>query len=121
MKQFLYLDTDIISSIIAQSEQGVVTQMSIENAKGDEQTTENKKAANATIGGKGKLFKLLETEEKLEEKSKRRVQRLFSRPQRKSSRKYFTMPPLILPMSILLQMLFPMGTWTTARKETILN
>ena len=26
MKQFIYLDTDIISSIIAQSEQGIVTQ-----------------------------------------------------------------------------------------------
>lgn len=34
MKQFLYLDTDIINSIIAQSEQGLVTEISNENETG---------------------------------------------------------------------------------------
>ena len=31
MKQFLYLDTDIVNSIIAQAEKGLVTSMSNEN------------------------------------------------------------------------------------------
>lgn len=31
MKQFIYLDTDIVSSIIAQSEKGFVTQQTIES------------------------------------------------------------------------------------------
>ena len=65
MKQFLYLDTDIISSIIAQTEQGVITQMSVENSKVDEQTTERRKAIDAYVSGKGKFFKLLETEAKV--------------------------------------------------------
>lgn len=34
MKQFLYLDTDIINSIIAQSEQGLTTEISNENETG---------------------------------------------------------------------------------------
>ncbi len=34
MKQFLYLDTDIINSIIAQSEQGLITNFSKENESG---------------------------------------------------------------------------------------
>ena len=30
MKQFLYLDTDIVNSIIAQAEKGIITQRTIE-------------------------------------------------------------------------------------------
>ena len=39
MKQFLYMDTDIVNSIIAQSEKGLTTNKQREDAK----TSENKK------------------------------------------------------------------------------
>lgn len=65
MKQFLYLDTDIISSIIAQTERGIITQMSVENSTEDEQTTENRKSFDASGSGIGKFFKMLETEVKV--------------------------------------------------------
>ena len=42
MKQFIYLDTDIISSIIAQIEQGIVTQVSYENTDSEEDHDEDK-------------------------------------------------------------------------------
>lgn len=38
MKQFLYLDTDIVNSIVAQSQKGLVTQTTVEK---EDNTTKN--------------------------------------------------------------------------------
>ena len=48
MKQFLYLDTDIVNSIIAQSEQGLVTGFSNENESG----TSKEKGHSGELKGK---------------------------------------------------------------------
>lgn len=62
MKQFLYLDTDIVNSIIAQAEKGLVTSMSNENETSD--TEETTLSSSAAVDGKigGSLFKLVKAE-----------------------------------------------------------
>ena len=62
MKQFLYLDTDIVNSIIAQAEKGLVTSTSNEKEVSD--TEETTTASTATITGKigGSLLKLVKAE-----------------------------------------------------------
>lgn len=65
MKQFLYLDTDIVNSIIAQAEKGIITQRTIEASE-----TKNKNRrklfspkANASAGG---FWKFVEAKAQLE-------------------------------------------------------
>ena len=66
MKQFLYLDTDIVNSIIAQSEKGIITGFSTEEENGEQKST------NKSISGKlegdagGKLLKVFNAELKLD-------------------------------------------------------
>ena len=62
MKQFLYLDTDIVNSIIAQAEKGLVTSTSNEKEVSDteEITTSSTAAATGKIGGS--LLKLVKAE-----------------------------------------------------------
>lgn len=62
MKQFIYLDTDIVSSIIAQAEKGYITQETIETGIEKEQTKEKKAAAELGASGGLKLFKLVNGE-----------------------------------------------------------
>ena len=50
MKQFLYLDTDIVNSIIAQAEKGLVTSTSNEKEVTD--TEETTTSSTATTTGK---------------------------------------------------------------------
>ena len=56
MKQFLYLDTDIITSIIAQAEKGYITQTTSENDRVDERTKEKGANANISASGEGKFL-----------------------------------------------------------------
>lgn len=53
MKQFIYLDTDIVNSIIAQSQKGVITQFTSEQSDGttEQHDTDVKGGGSATIGG----------------------------------------------------------------------
>ena len=62
MKQFLYLDTDIVTSIIAQTEKGLITQMTNEQEK--ETGTEKQKAGKMEVnaGGSGKILKILQAD-----------------------------------------------------------
>ena len=62
MKQFLYLDTDIVNSIIAQAEKGLVTSTSNEKEVSDteETTSSSTVATTGKIGGS--LLKLLKAE-----------------------------------------------------------
>lgn len=62
MKQFLYLDTDIVNSIIAQAEKGLVTAMSNENETSD--TEEAAFTSSVDASGKlgGSIFKLVQAE-----------------------------------------------------------
>lgn len=62
MKQFIYLDTDIITSIIAQSEQGIVTQVSYENTDSEEDHDEDKVKAKAKGSIAGNLLKALKAD-----------------------------------------------------------
>ena len=43
MKQFLYLDTDIVNSIVAQSQKGLVTQTTVEKEDNTKKTLETPK------------------------------------------------------------------------------
>lgn len=59
MKQFLYLDMDIINSIIAQTEQGLVTQKSAENGQLTQKGEEEKTSSEIQLGlsaGVGKFL-----------------------------------------------------------------
>lgn len=62
MKQFLYLDTDIVNSIIAQAEKGLVTSTSNEKEVSD--TEETTSSSTITTTGKigGSLLKLVKAE-----------------------------------------------------------
>lgn len=65
MKQFLYLDTDTINSIIAQKEKGIVKGIKKENSNSKENN--NKEELGAAAGGQaeGALFKLAKAEGEL--------------------------------------------------------
>lgn len=65
MKQFIYLDTDIINSIIAQTQQGLISELGNEQTKADTKGTskEGTVELNATAGGS--FFKLAKAEANL--------------------------------------------------------
>lgn len=65
MKQFLYLDNDIVASIIAQSEKGIITQMSNEMGRETGRKRRKSVSANAEASGSGKLWKVIEAAAKL--------------------------------------------------------
>lgn len=62
MKQFLYLDTDIVNSIIAQSEQGLIQTFSNEQTSSDTDSDNTKLAANIDAKFGGSLVKLAKAE-----------------------------------------------------------
>lgn len=59
MKQFLYLDTDIVNSIIAQSEKGLVQTLSNENENSTAKDTHVESAIEGTGSGEGAFFKFV--------------------------------------------------------------
>ena len=65
MKQFIYLDTDIVSSIIAQSEKGFVTQQTIESGNESAKSNEKTLSAGAEASGSGGFWKFLQAEAKV--------------------------------------------------------
>lgn len=65
MKQFLYLDTDIVNSIIAQSEQGLIQSFSDEKVSSDTESDSLKMAANVNAQLGGSLVKLVKAEANL--------------------------------------------------------
>ena len=64
MKQFLYLDTDIVNSIIAQSEQGLMQSFSDEKVSSETEADSSKIAANVNAQLGGSLAKLVKAEDK---------------------------------------------------------
>lgn len=65
MKQFLYLDTDIVNSIIAQSDKGIILSLSSEQeASHSDQTSVSKSTDGSTSVG-GSIFKLFKAETNL--------------------------------------------------------
>ena len=58
MKQFLYLDTDIVNSIIAQSEKGIITGFSTEEENGEQKSTNKSISGNLEGDAGGKLLKV---------------------------------------------------------------
>lgn len=62
MKQFLYLDTDIVNSIIAQSEQGLIQSFSDEKVSSETEADSSKIAANVNAQLGGSLAKLVKAE-----------------------------------------------------------
>ena len=59
MKQFLYLDTDIVNSIIAQTQNGLEQSVKTENDETVTESSSNNEALNVTVDGKGNAFGLL--------------------------------------------------------------
>ena len=53
MKQFIYLDTDIVNSIIAQANKGLITELLSEQSETNSSTTQNsiESDLSGTIGG----------------------------------------------------------------------
>lgn len=66
MKQFLYLDTDIVNSIIAQSEKGIITGFSTEEENGEQKSTNKSISGNLEGDAGGKLLKVFNAELKLD-------------------------------------------------------
>lgn len=65
MKQFLYLDVDIVNSIIAQSEQGLIQSLSNEQVSSDTESDNSKMATNFSAKLGGSLVKLAKAEANL--------------------------------------------------------
>lgn len=59
MKQFLYLDDDIVNSIIAQSEKGIIIQQTSERNVGEDNTSQENASLGADIKGGASLLKAL--------------------------------------------------------------
>lgn len=51
MKQFLYLDTDIVNSIVAQSQKGLVTQTIVEKEDNTTKNSGNTENISAAVSG----------------------------------------------------------------------
>lgn len=66
MKQFIYLDTDIVTSIIAQEEKGYITQMSEESETEDAESKGRNTTINVAGSGEAKIWKLAKAEGKLD-------------------------------------------------------
>ena len=62
MKQFLYLDTDIVASIIAQAEKGLITQMMSEHGSEEGKEQQKSTAAHASASASGGFWKFLQAE-----------------------------------------------------------
>lgn len=65
MKQFLYLDVDIVNSIIAQSEQGLIQSLSNEQVLSDTESDSSKMVAKISSKLGGSLVKLAKAEANL--------------------------------------------------------
>lgn len=65
MKQFLYLDSDIVSSVIAQAEKGYITQQTIESGREDTHESDKTASAAAEASGSGSFWKFLQAEAKV--------------------------------------------------------
>jgi len=65
MKQFLYLDTDIVASIIAQAEKGLITQMMSEQASEEGKEQQKSATAHASASASGGFWKFLQAEASL--------------------------------------------------------
>ena len=65
MKQFLYLDIDIVNSIIAQSERGLIESLSNEQVSSDTESDDSKVSANVKSKLGGSLAKLVKAEASL--------------------------------------------------------
>lgn len=62
MKQFLYLDTDIVNSIIAQSEKGLMQELSMENEDSKETTSHMGGSVEGGGSTKGSFFNLIKAD-----------------------------------------------------------
>lgn len=65
MKQFLYMDTDIVNSIIAQAEKGLVTQHSSQSADEEKEKNNHQKMVSGGAGGSGSIFKIVQAQAEL--------------------------------------------------------
>lgn len=66
MKQFLYLDTDIVNSIIAQAEKGIITQRTIEASETKSKNKRKLFSPKATASASGRFWKFVEAKAQLE-------------------------------------------------------
>lgn len=66
MKQFLYLDTDIVNSIIAQAEKGIITQRTIEASKTKNKNQGKLFKPKSSVSAKGGFWKFVEAKAQLE-------------------------------------------------------
>ena len=95
MKQFLYLDSDIIMSIIAQAEKGYIVQTSEESSNSLNKSKENSGALSIGLKGSGGLWNLIQTDAGLDINSEIRNDRIEQTSFRSIKRKYSMMQPLI--------------------------
>ena len=66
MKQFLYLDTDIVNSIIAQAEKGIITQRTIEASENKNKNRRKMFSPKVNASVSGGFWKFVEAKAQLE-------------------------------------------------------
>jgi hypothetical protein len=66
MKQFLYLDIDIVNSIIAQAEKGIITQRTIEASEANNKSRRRLFSPKSNVSATGGFWKFVEAKAQLE-------------------------------------------------------
>ena len=56
MKQFIYLDTDIVNSIIAQKDNGLIRDIKMEESNTSTNSENNTILSDINVGGKAGIF-----------------------------------------------------------------
>ena len=65
MKQFIYLDTDIVNSIIAQKDNGLIREIKMEESNTSTNSENNTILSDINAGGKAGIFNIVNAEAKL--------------------------------------------------------
>ncbi len=65
MKQFLYMDIDIVNSIIAQAEKGLVTQQSSQSGAEEKKNASHEEIVSGTAVGSGAFLKIMQAQAEL--------------------------------------------------------
>lgn len=105
MKQFIYLDTDIVSSIIAQAEKGYITQQTIENASETTQAKDKRVSPSVEASASSGFWKILQADAKVSLTGDIQSSNSSQLSTKDLKEKILMMQPLILRMDIFLLVL----------------
>lgn len=121
MKQFLYLDTDIVNSIIAQSEKGLVQEQSEESENNKTKSTHVSGGMEGSGAAEGSFLKLAKAEASLSLSGELGKECVSATTSREIISKFFMMLRLILRILIFNLRNFLLGKTTQMSTEIMWN